>query len=103
MTIHAVEGQSSLGFGDYIKLNRPIQRFSFCCLCADFVKQTEALSEVFKVPGPIHSGKNGDADQKANYPWLFSSVKKVCLTPLFRLHSSCSVVCTVSTPALRAD
>ncbi|XP_005915890.1 ankyrin repeat and protein kinase domain-containing protein 1 [Haplochromis burtoni] len=49
---------------------------------SDFVKQTEALSEVFKVPGPIHSGKNGDADQKANYPWLFSSVKKITNTEM---------------------
>uniref|UniRef100_A0A669DWK0 Ankyrin repeat and kinase domain containing 1 n=1 Tax=Oreochromis niloticus TaxID=8128 RepID=A0A669DWK0_ORENI len=43
---------------------------------SDIVKQTEALSEVFKVPGPIHSGKNGDVEQKANYPWLFSSYDK---------------------------
>uniref|UniRef100_A0A3Q0QVL9 Ankyrin repeat and kinase domain containing 1 n=1 Tax=Amphilophus citrinellus TaxID=61819 RepID=A0A3Q0QVL9_AMPCI len=35
---------------------------------SDFVRQTESLSEFLKVPGPIHSSKNGDAGQKADYP-----------------------------------
>ncbi|XP_069003411.1 ankyrin repeat and protein kinase domain-containing protein 1 [Embiotoca jacksoni] len=46
---------------------------------SDTVRKTEALSEVLKIPGPIHPDKNNDVGQKLDYPCLVSPKHKITL------------------------
>ncbi|KAF3847741.1 hypothetical protein F7725_020769 [Dissostichus mawsoni] len=46
---------------------------------SDTVRETEALSDILKIPGQIQSHQNDDKSQKSDYPWLFSPIHKIDL------------------------
>ncbi|XP_034081254.1 ankyrin repeat and protein kinase domain-containing protein 1 [Gymnodraco acuticeps] len=46
---------------------------------SDTVRETEALSDILKIPGLIQSHQNDDKSQKSDYPWLFSPIHKIDL------------------------
>ncbi|KAK5868626.1 hypothetical protein PBY51_009623 [Eleginops maclovinus] len=51
---------------------------------SDTVKETEALSGIMKIPGPIQ-GLKDDKSQKSDYPWLFSPIHKIDLPKMLDL------------------
>ncbi|KAL3057339.1 hypothetical protein OYC64_007755 [Pagothenia borchgrevinki] len=46
---------------------------------SDTVRETEALSDILKIPRLIQSHQNDDKSQKSDYPWLFSPIHKIDL------------------------
>ncbi|XP_040901425.1 ankyrin repeat and protein kinase domain-containing protein 1 [Toxotes jaculatrix] len=54
---------------------------------SDTAMKTEALSEVLKVPGPIHCHKNNDKQQTPDYSWLVPPIHKISLPQMPDLPS----------------
>ncbi|XP_012723545.2 ankyrin repeat and protein kinase domain-containing protein 1 [Fundulus heteroclitus] len=68
---------------------------------SDIVRKTEALNELVKIPGLISAHRNGDAEQKSNYPGMFYPMHKITLpeiseTPSDDLHGKDGILSMLS-------
>ncbi|XP_034460785.1 ankyrin repeat and protein kinase domain-containing protein 1 [Hippoglossus hippoglossus] len=56
-------------------------------LFSDTVIKTEALSEVLKIPGPMHCHRNGDKKQTSDYSWLVPPIHEMTLPEMSDIPS----------------